>query len=125
MPQTGADESTAPVIERQLDDEVVRTDSEKTTSKKAADIYTDEKQSAHVWGDDGPEKVGAIVTSEKHPAHISGEDGVDPESLEGETGPLETAEDIVTHVIAVDDDPTLSPWTFRMFFVGKWPSRPE
>lgn len=115
MPQTGADEGTTPVIELPLDDEVVRTDSE----KKAADVFTDEKHPAHAWGDDGPEKVGAIVTSEKHPAHISGEDGVDPESLEGETGPLETAEDIVTHVIGVDDDPTLSPWTFRMFFVGE------
>ncbi|CAM1503347.1 Fc.00g081230.m01.CDS01 [Cosmosporella sp. VM-42] len=32
--------------------------------------------------------------------------------------PLETAEDIVTHVIQVDDDPSMNPWTFRMFFVG-------
>ncbi|KAF5655389.1 peptide transporter [Fusarium sp. NRRL 25303] len=32
--------------------------------------------------------------------------------------PLETAEDIVTHVIQVDDDPTMNPWTIRMFAVG-------
>ncbi|KAF4988127.1 hypothetical protein FGRMN_9957 [Fusarium graminum] len=32
--------------------------------------------------------------------------------------PLETAEDIVTHVIQVDDDATLNPWTARMFIVG-------
>ncbi|KAM0469059.1 hypothetical protein ACHAP7_010270 [Fusarium lateritium] len=32
--------------------------------------------------------------------------------------PLETAEDIVTHVIQVDDDPTMNPWTVRMFIVG-------
>ncbi|KAH7154454.1 OPT oligopeptide transporter protein-domain-containing protein [Fusarium sp. MPI-SDFR-AT-0072] len=32
--------------------------------------------------------------------------------------PLETAEDIVTHVIQVDDDPTMNPWTIRMFVVG-------
>ncbi|EGO56086.1 hypothetical protein NEUTE1DRAFT_64387 [Neurospora tetrasperma FGSC 2508] len=64
-----------------------------------------------------PEKVAADFNGidEKHP---DGPASVDPESLEGETGPLETAEDIVTHVIAVDDDPSLSPWTFRMFFVG-------
>ncbi|KAK5991876.1 Sexual differentiation process isp4-like protein [Cladobotryum mycophilum] len=46
---------------------------------------------------------------------------VDPENLHGpgeDVGPLETAEDIVTHVIHVDDDNTLSPWTFRMFFIG-------
>lgn len=44
----------------------------------------------------------------------------DPEDLSfGKIGVLENAEDIVTHVIHVDDDPTLSPWTFRMFFIGK------
>ena len=37
---------------------------------------------------------------------------------EGEIGALETAEDIVTTVIHVDDDPTINPWTFRMFFIG-------
>jgi hypothetical protein len=39
---------------------------------------------------------------------------------EGEIGALETAEDIVTTVIHVDDDPTINPWTFRMFFIGKF-----
>lgn len=33
-------------------------------------------------------------------------------------GHLNTAEDIVTTVIHVEDDPTLNPWTFRMFFIG-------
>ena len=31
---------------------------------------------------------------------------------------LETAKDIVTQVIHLDDDPTMNPWTFRMFFLG-------
>lgn len=44
----------------------------------------------------------------------------DAEGLGDKPGPLETAEEIVTHVIHVDDDPTLSPWTFRMFFIGKY-----
>jgi hypothetical protein len=39
---------------------------------------------------------------------------------EGEIGALETAEDIVTTVIHVDDDPTINPWTFRMFFIGQY-----
>jgi OPT oligopeptide transporter protein len=26
--------------------------------------------------------------------------------------------DFVTHVLHVEDDPTLSPWTFRMWFLG-------
>ncbi len=32
---------------------------------------------------------------------------------------LDTAEDIVTTIIHTDDDPTLNPWTFRTFFIGK------
>lgn len=43
----------------------------------------------------------------------------DAEALSEKPGPLETAEEIVTHVIHVDDDPTLNPWTFRMFFIGE------
>jgi hypothetical protein len=31
---------------------------------------------------------------------------------------VSTAEEIATKVIHVDDDPTLNPWTFRMFFLG-------
>ncbi|KAI4843230.1 OPT superfamily oligopeptide transporter, partial [Aureobasidium sp. EXF-8845] len=31
---------------------------------------------------------------------------------------VETAEDIVNQVLTVEDDPTLNPWTFRMFFLG-------
>lgn len=42
----------------------------------------------------------------------------DEEGRGGEVNALETAEDIVTAIINVDDDPTLNPWTFRMFFIG-------
>ena len=31
---------------------------------------------------------------------------------------LSNERDIATHVISVDDDPTLNPWTFRSFFLG-------
>lgn len=37
----------------------------------------------------------------------------------GEAEVLHTAKDIVTHVLHVDDDKSLNPWTFRMFFIGK------
>ncbi len=30
----------------------------------------------------------------------------------------DTVEDITTQVITVEDDPTINPWTFRMFFLG-------
>lgn len=32
--------------------------------------------------------------------------------------PVETAKDLVTQVIHVDDNPDLNPYTFRMFFLG-------
>jgi len=31
---------------------------------------------------------------------------------------ITTAEDLVTRVINVEDDPSLNPWTFRTFFLG-------
>jgi hypothetical protein len=34
------------------------------------------------------------------------------------TKPPETAKDLVTEVIAAEDDPSLSPWTFRTWFLG-------
>ncbi|KAF2152269.1 OPT superfamily oligopeptide transporter [Myriangium duriaei CBS 260.36] len=36
----------------------------------------------------------------------------------GQADVVHTAEDVVTHVIHVDDDITISPWTFRAFIVG-------
>ena len=38
----------------------------------------------------------------------------------GHTGKLrvENAEQLVTTVLSVDDDPSLNPWTFRMWFLG-------
>jgi hypothetical protein len=39
-------------------------------------------------------------------------------SSEDDNVVVSTAEEIVTKVIHVDDDPTLNPWTFRMFFLG-------
>jgi len=33
--------------------------------------------------------------------------------------PVTTAEDLVTQVIHVQDDPSLNPWTFRVAFLGK------
>ncbi|GAB7362576.1 hypothetical protein MBLNU230_g2891t1 [Neophaeotheca triangularis] len=32
--------------------------------------------------------------------------------------PVETARDLVTEVLHVEDDPTLNPWTFRVWFTG-------
>ncbi|KAG1808294.1 OPT oligopeptide transporter protein-domain-containing protein [Suillus subaureus] len=37
---------------------------------------------------------------------------------DNEEGVLSNERDIATHVISVDDDPSLNPWTFRAFFIG-------
>ncbi len=43
----------------------------------------------------------------------------DAEDHFGETAVVTTAKDLVTHVLHVQDDPSLNPWTFRMYFLGK------
>jgi OPT oligopeptide transporter protein len=51
-------------------------------------------------------------------------EGTAPTHLDIESGenewnaPAETAEDLITGVIHAEDDPTLNPWTFRMWFLG-------
>lgn len=42
----------------------------------------------------------------------------DPPSDDASGIVLHTERDIATHVITVDDDPSLNPWTFRAFFLG-------
>jgi len=46
---------------------------------------------------------------------------IDEEGEEHFTAPAETAEDLITEVIHVTDDPTLNPWTFRAWFLGQYP----
>ncbi|KAI0268601.1 OPT oligopeptide transporter [Gloeopeniophorella convolvens] len=66
------------------------------------------------------EKQMDMDTSEK----FSDEKGpyfkADTESITGSdvTEVLQNERDIVTHIISVEDDPSLSPWTFRSFFIG-------
>jgi hypothetical protein len=45
------------------------------------------------------------------------------ESLEQDQGkkpvkPPDTARDLVRDILMVEDDPTVNPWTFRMWFIG-------
>jgi hypothetical protein len=45
------------------------------------------------------------------------------ESLEQDHGkkyvePPATARDLVAEILMVEDDPTINPWTFRMWFIG-------
>ncbi|KAI4765438.1 OPT superfamily oligopeptide transporter [Aureobasidium sp. EXF-3400] len=72
---------------------------------------------------DPDSKTGATSGSIKEvPAYHDSDDyslheGV-TDYVAGEHKIVETAEDIVNQVLSVEDDPTLNPWTFRMFFLG-------
>ncbi|KAI0317705.1 OPT oligopeptide transporter protein-domain-containing protein [Amylostereum chailletii] len=57
------------------------------------------------------EKTGSDEYVEKDVESVSVTGSVVSEVLEDER-------DIVTHVITVEDDPDLNPWTFRAFFIG-------
>ena len=60
------------------------------------------------------EKQGDFKTSEKIP-----HSNTDVESITGtDSIILRDERDIVTRIISVDDDPSLTPWTFRSFFLG-------
>ncbi|KAI0030545.1 OPT oligopeptide transporter protein-domain-containing protein [Vararia minispora EC-137] len=61
-------------------------------------------------------KSRSVVADEKD-MDFSGKGDVETAS-EGSTAVLESERDIATHVISIDDDPSLSPWTFRAFFLG-------
>lgn len=70
-----------------------------------------EPSTPSVHSRDGSKEKEAGVYSNDMPAYS------DVEGQEGEIH-LDTAEDIVTQVIDLEDDPSLNPWTFRMFFLG-------
>lgn len=64
-----------------------------------------------------------LGTQEKTPSVLDEKSvysGTDIESTTSSdvTGVLKNERDLVTHVISLDDDPSLSPWTFRSLFIG-------
>jgi hypothetical protein len=82
-----------------------------TTS--TAQAFNPEKQSSteriEFIADDG--KKGNISTVEY--AGSSDEEKLVPTKKE-----VRSARDLVTEVLAVEDDPSVNPWTFRMWFIG-------
>ncbi|KAF1986665.1 OPT superfamily oligopeptide transporter [Aulographum hederae CBS 113979] len=72
--------------------------------------------SATDFGYDKKEKGGAFVDElpVPPPAYSSASSEGEPEF----TVPAATAKDLVTEVLHVDDDPSLNPWTFRVWFLG-------
>lgn len=53
------------------------------------------------------------ASSDSPPDYAGDDDGF------GHVTQAETAKDLVTQVIHVEDDPSLSPYTFRLFVLGK------
>jgi hypothetical protein len=49
---------------------------------------------------------------------VAAESSLDEDEEEVHKKPVETARDIVTSIITAEDDPSLSPWTFRTWFLG-------
>ena len=72
--------------------------------------FSSMSQSSSVrWSD---EKGGANI-------HATPAYDVEAGESDGHQLPVSTAEDLVTNILHVDDDPTLNPWTFRTWFIGK------
>jgi hypothetical protein len=74
-----------------------------------------EKESIRGHGTGSDTKDGAVLGAETSPL---GEDLPSyDERREGDV--VHTAEDLVTRIIDLEDDPTQNPWTFRVLFLGK------
>ncbi|EXM15621.1 hypothetical protein FOTG_16062 [Fusarium oxysporum f. sp. vasinfectum 25433] len=66
-----------------------------------------------------PSRLGFTDDSEKAPLTPVGEKFIEPRSrLSSRPDSIESVEDFVTKVLHADDDPSLNPWTFRMWFIG-------
>lgn len=63
--------------------------------------------------DDGPP-----VVDEKESYTKGDIESVTDEAGSDDSEVLRDARDLVTHVISLDDDSSLSPWTFRVFVIG-------
>lgn len=83
--------------------------------------------------DEAPAKKSAMTTevhssegglSSSDERKVAYDDGSTSESEHSEihySKPVENAMDLVTEVLHVDDDTSLDPWTFRMWFLGMSP----
>ena len=80
---------------------------------------TDEKSTglAHI---SSLSKTSSNGVSNEKDVNIEATPAYDVESGESEEPHhVSTAKDLVTNILHVDDDPSLNPWTFRMWFLGE------
>jgi hypothetical protein len=98
---------------RRMEESNITNVEEPTVGAQQPEYNDDEKKpstpSDHQYKDYSKEKEAGAFN--EVPAYT------DVEGQEGEIH-LDSAADIVTQVIDLEDDPSLNPWTFRMFFIG-------
>lgn len=86
-------------------------------------MRNDAKGNAYNHTDIEMEGHGAPSKDRDDDIHYTGSDSASFDAAKedhfGEAIVVTDAKDLLTHVIHVDDDPTLSPWTFRTAFLGK------
>ncbi|MCJ1312805.1 hypothetical protein MMC25_006481 [Agyrium rufum] len=78
-----------------------------STDEKALPTSSISKSSSGEFNEKDP----AVFSEDVAPAY-------DVERGEHDPAPITSAKDLVTNILHVDDDPTLNPWTFRMWFLG-------
>lgn len=85
-----------------MDTEVTHFDPELARSRVDSNASSNEKKAI------GEEKTSDAKAEIQSTADDDSEDG----------HVLDGARDLITHVISLDDDPSLSPWTFRTLVIG-------
>ena len=67
-----------------------------------------------------PAERKATSDSEKNPSLIKDVENtsVDGDDSSDDGRVLSDARDLVAHVISIEDDPSLNPWTFRVLVIG-------
>ena len=92
------------------------------SNEDAAPTFSTDKEHTALAHICSMSKSSSGGSSEEKGADIHATPAFDVESGEKkkEQLPVSTAEELVTNILHVDDDPTLNPWTFRMWFIGEF-----
>jgi hypothetical protein len=58
------------------------------------------------------------LDSEKREVKVDVAESLEQDHAKKHVKPPDTARDLVGDILMVQDDPTVNPWTFRMWFIG-------
>ena len=106
-----------PGFKRQTTDKQGEVESDIALAESSSGPSATDKQAHDSKAHDGKPtntfEIREAVGDDVLPDYDDEEDGV--QKVEA---PVETAKDLLTKVLHVDDDPSISPWTFRLFVLG-------